>query len=230
MEPVGGSENVVLKRLALAALLLLAALPAMTPAVAHRDKPHAPAAAATGSAPTGPVGVRGASVAPGATVMPAGHEMDAMVDEMMKDRAAMSPLERLLDWLGRLHPIIVHFPLAFFPAALFTAVVGRRRPAFAKPVQFLVVAGGIIAPIAMVLGWFDGGLTLSDRDPLLQVHRWLGTVIGFSGLALAIWAARRPDEDRGPVMMLALTVITAAIIVQGWFGGALVHGMDHMNW
>jgi len=22
----------------------------------------------------------------------------------------------------------------------------------------------------------------------------------------------------------------AAIVVQGWFGGALVHGMDHMNW
>ena len=58
----------------------------------------------------------------------------------------MSTLERLLDWLGRLHPIIVHFPIAFFPAALFTAIVGRRRPAFAAPVRFLVIAGGIVAP------------------------------------------------------------------------------------
>ena len=31
-------------------------------------------------------------------------------------------------------------------------------------------------------------------------------------------------------MIVGLAVITAAIVVQGWFGGALVHGMDHMNW
>lgn len=31
-------------------------------------------------------------------------------------------------------------------------------------------------------------------------------------------------------MIVALSVITAAIVIQGWYGGALVHGMDHMNW
>ena len=48
--------------------------------------------------------------------------------------------------LGRLHPVIVHFPIAFFPAALFTAIVGRSRPAFAAPVRFLILAGAIAAP------------------------------------------------------------------------------------
>jgi hypothetical protein len=31
-------------------------------------------------------------------------------------------------------------------------------------------------------------------------------------------------------MIAALTAMTIAIVVQGWFGGALVHGIDHMNW
>lgn len=31
-------------------------------------------------------------------------------------------------------------------------------------------------------------------------------------------------------MILALAVMTTAIVVQGWFGGALVHGIGHMNW
>ncbi len=31
-------------------------------------------------------------------------------------------------------------------------------------------------------------------------------------------------------MILSLTVMTIAIAVQGWFGGALVYGMEHMNW
>lgn len=137
---------------------------------------------------------------------------------------------RLLDWLGRFHPILVHFPIAFFPAALFTAVVGRRRPGFATPVQFLVVAGGIIAPISALLGWFNGGFSLSDTDPLMMTHRWLGTAIGAGGFALGIWAWRRPWEDRGAGMIAALTAMTIAIAVQGWFGGALVHGVEHLSW
>lgn len=140
----------------------------------------------------------------------------------------MSAGQRLLDWLGRLHPVVVHFPIAFFPAALFTAIVGRRRPAFAAPVQFFVIAGGIIAPIAAILGWFDA--MTADSGPLLTVHRWLGTAIGIGAIPLAIWAWRKPAQDRGTGMIVALSVITAAIIVQGWYGGALVHGMDHMNW
>ena len=159
------------------------------------------------------------------------HEnMGEMMMQPAKERAQMSVGERLLDWLGRLHPIIVHFPIAFFPAALFTAVVGRKRPAFSAPVQFLVVAGGIIAPISALLGWFNGGWVAWDADPLLAVHRWLGTGIGFGGLLLGIWAWRRPWEDRGAGMILSLTLMTLAIIVQGWFGGALVHGAEHMNW
>ena len=31
-------------------------------------------------------------------------------------------------------------------------------------------------------------------------------------------------------MILALAAMTIAIAVQGWFGGALVHGMEHLNW
>lgn len=150
--------------------------------------------------------------------------------ETGKDRSKIGLVERLLDWLGRTHPVIVHFPIAFFPAALFTAIVGRRRPAFAAPVQFLVVAGGIIAPVSALFGWLNGGFSLGDPDPLLMVHRWLGTGIGAGGLLLAFWAWRRPWEDRGAGMILALAVITVAIVVQGWFGGALVHGMGHMNW
>lgn len=160
--------------------------------------------------------------------------MHAQMGEMMEmpkvDRSTMSTSARFLDWLGRLHPIIVHFPIAFFPAAFFTAIVGRRRPAYSKPVQFLVVAGGIIAPVAAILGWFDGGFTLASDDWMLSYHRWLGTGIGIGGLALAIWAMRKPEDDRGTGMILGLGVMTAAIVMQGWFGGALVHGIDHMKW
>lgn len=156
------------------------------------------------------------------------EEMGEMTEEPQPDRSGMSFFARLLDWLGRTHPILVHFPTAFFPAALFTAIVGRRRPGFAAPVQFLVVAGGILTPLAALLGWIDA--VNEDPSSLLTVHRWLGTAIGAAALALGLWAWRRPGQDRSIAMIVALSVLTAAVIVQGWYGGAMVHGIDHLNW
>lgn len=218
--------------LALLATLMLAAIPA----AAHTDhKKKKPAEAAQVVPRVTQPGTPAAAPPEAPSVVStdptvAHSQMGEMMERMSEDRSKMTRFERLLNWLGRLHPMIVHFPIAFFPAALFTAIVGRRRPAFASPVQFLVVAGGIIAPVAALLGWLDGGFDFANDDMLLQNHRWLGTAIGILALGLAIWAIRKPEEDRGPGMLIGLSIITAAIVVQGWFGGALVHGMDHMNW
>ena len=186
-----------------------------TPAFAHKGHHKKEVAEQQVAAPAGPSnGVVAAPV--------------AMDEDRPADRSQMSTMARLVDWIGRLHPIIVHFPIAFFPAALFTAIVGRRRPAFAAPVRFLLFAGAITAPIAAMLGWLDA--MTADPDPLLTVHRWLGTAIGAGAALLGIWAWRRPDGTQRPAMILALSLITAAIAVQGWFGGAMVHGIDHLDW
>ncbi len=150
--------------------------------------------------------------------------MDGM--DMGMDRSRMSFFGRLVDWFGRLHPMVVHFPIAFFPAALIAAIAGRRRPSFAAPVQFLVVAGGLLAPVAAAAGWLAG--MGSDPEPILTYHRWLGVGIAFAGAGIGVWAWRRPWEDRGAGMILALTVMTTAIAVQGFLGAGLTHGMDHM--
>ena len=218
------------------AILTLAMLfiASATPGLAHKDHKKKPIAAHFVPAPprlgTATAAQAGSPVAVSTNPAVAHEQMGEMMRSMAEDRSMMTPLERLLDWLGRLHPMIVHFPIAFFPAALFTAVVGRKRAAFATPVQFLVIAGGIMAPIAALFGWFDAGFEWASDDALLQPHRWLGTSIAILAFGLAIFAWRKPAQDRGPGMIVGLSIITAAIVVQGWFGGALVHGMDHMNW
>lgn len=214
-------------------LLILISATAAAPSFAHKDHKKKQEAAALAQAQA--QGKAQAQGQAGASSVPMTNPQtmhEGMSEMMMEepDRSDMGFFGRLLDWLGRTHPVIVHFPIAFFPAALFTAVVGRKRPGFATPVQFLVVAGGIIAPISALMGWFNAGFSLADPDPLMMVHRWLGTAVGAGGLALGIWAWRRPWEDRGAGMIAALSVMTIAIAVQGWFGGSLVHGIDHMNW
>ena len=203
------------------AVLLIAAAAFSTPAWSHKGEKHEQAqraqqAAGNDAAPASHGGAGGT------------QDMSDMMEgmDMAMDRSNMSFFERLTSWFGRLHPLIVHFPIAFFPAALFTAIVGRRRPAFAAPVQFLVVAGGIFAPIAAAAGWFAG--MGADPDPVLSYHRWLGVAVGVVGAALGVWAWRRPWEDRGAGMILALTLMTVAIAVQGFLGAGVTHGIDHM--
>jgi uncharacterized membrane protein len=206
------------------AAILIAAAAVSTPAWSHKGEKHEQAQKAQQARQAA-----GDSAAPGAPGGTAGtQDMSDMMEgmEMDMDRSSMSFFERLYSWFGRLHPMIVHFPIAFFPAALFTAIVGRRRPAFAAPVQFLVVAGGIFAPIAAAAGWFAG--MGADPDPVLSYHRWLGVAVGVVGAALGVWAWRRPWEDRGAGMILALTLMTVAIAVQGFLGAGVTHGIDHM--
>jgi uncharacterized membrane protein len=210
------------------ALLILLAIAFGPPAFSHKGEKHQKAQSVeqvqtsgqTTAAPAGPGAPSGAAV---------GQEtshgmMDGMDMEM--DRSNMPFFQRLYEWMGRFHPLIVHFPIAFFPAALFTAIVGRRRPAFSAPVQFLVVAGGIFAPIAAAAGWLAG--MGADPEPILTYHRWLGVAVGIGGAALGVWAWRRPWEDRGAGMIFALILMTIAIAVQGFLGAGITHGMEHL--
>ena len=209
-----------------AALLGLALMfAAATPALAHKEHQKKQAEAARLAKEAAQPGAQAtARGAPAMTHAPGGEMMDGM--PMGMDRSQMSFFARLVDWFGRLHPLVVHFPIAFFPAALITAIAGKRRPSFAAPVQFLVVAGGIFAPIAAGAGWLAA--MGSEPETILDYHRWLGVAIAGAGAGLAIWAWRRPWEDRGAGMILALTVMTIAIATQGFLGAGLTHGMDHM--
>ena len=220
-----GSEMISVRHLVRSIVVLLGMAILLVglsdPATAHekhkKEKPVAAQVVQPGTKPGEPA----------ATQLSAEHDrMDGMMADAEMDRSKMPFFVRLVDWFGRLHPAIVHFPIAFFPAALFTAIVGRRRPEFAAPVQFLVVAGGIFAPIAAAAGWIAG--LNAEPDQILTYHRWLGVALGIAGAGLGVWAWKRPWEDRGAGMILALTLMTVVIAAQGFLGAAVTHGMEHL--
>lgn len=188
--------------LAIAGLDLIAA-----PAMAHENHQRAEAPATMPGTP-------------GDASVGTGHEdMDAVPTPAMT--------ERLLSWAGRMHPFAVHFPIALFPASWIALVVARRRGGSTDLIRALVMFAGAAAFVAALLGWLNAGFVLDDR-PLLAAHRWAGTALGVIGAGLAIWAWRGTDLAASRAMTWALGLVTLALLVQGWLGGAITHGLRHM--
>ncbi len=177
--------------------------------------------------------------APAATAeVPVGHDMSAdhhATEPIVMDHhgEAVTPrtgIARLIDWLGRFHPMLVHFPLALLPMAFIAILVARRRPEWTHTAHILVVTAGLAVIPAALFGWFAGGFALAGVDSLLVVHRWLGTAIAVAGAGLALIVWRGRVQISHPIALVTLIAINIALIVQGWYGGALVHGADHLAW
>lgn len=133
------------------------------------------------------------------------------------------------DFLGRIHPVAVHFPVALLLMAALAELLLLFRPALGlgTTIRFLVGTGAVGAVIAALLGWFAGGWRFDDRSETLALHRWNGTGIAVVSL-LAWWLATRVQENRaGPRLALAALVI--GLIAQGYWGGEMVFGPNHLG-
>ncbi|MCI0457714.1 MAG: c-type cytochrome [Gemmataceae bacterium] len=143
--------------------------------------------------------------------------------------------EKLIRWLGKFHPAAVHFPIALLTAAAMAELLrmATGQPAFDAVARCCVWFGALTAVVAGVLGWFRGGFLLADASWVLRTHRWLGTAtVACAGLVLVLSeVSRRPDRRRTRMWFRGtLLVVAVLVLVTGFFGGAVVFGLDHYTW
>ncbi len=142
-------------------------------------------------------------------------------------------LETLLPGAQRLqniHPLLVHFPLAFLPASALVYVLAwlGGRDSWAWTGLGLLVLGTVSAVAAAATGLrADDGVMIdpSVREHLLDSHRLLMlTTVGLS-IALTAWAlAARPCPARGRRLFLILFVVLLIVMSRGAdYGGRMVY-------
>lgn len=200
------------------ALALVVSSPGLSPpAAAHENHLKAKKAGAQ------PAGAR----APGMPPSEMQQQMEAHMEAMEAEEPKTFP-ERLMSWFGRMHPFAVHFPIALFPVALVALIMARRRGDTVELIRALIVVGGAGAVIAAALGWLNGGLTLTDTDTVLMLHRWIGTLLGLIGAFVGWFAWRRRTLVHSGRMVIVLAVIVALLLVQGFLGASVTHGWEHM--
>jgi len=88
-------------------------------------------------------------------------------------------------FVGRLHPLLIHFPIALVVVAAlaeFVAMVTADERWRTVAVANLRAGAGF-ALLAAVAGWRLALAPEMEESPLLEWHRWLGTVAAAAALA-----------------------------------------------
>jgi uncharacterized membrane protein len=135
------------------------------------------------------------------------------------------------DWLqfiGRFHPLVIHFPIALFLLVPILEIAGRNiRFAYLRlSADFILALATLSASFAAILGWFlgrSGGY--SGR--LITQHMWAGIVLSF--ICWICWVLRTRLRD----LTLAYGVfLVVGVGVAGWTGyrgGQLSLGPNHLT-
>ena len=141
------------------------------------------------------------------------------------------------DLVGRFHPALVHFPIAWLVGLAIIDFFGlvRRREAWQRAGIF-VLAGTVLS----LLPTATTGLLRAAYMPmdaathaLLVTHRTLNFVV--AGLVLAAFALRlwRRNSLQGGWRITYLALVAAAccaVLLAADFGGRMVYGPDYLPW
>jgi hypothetical protein len=131
------------------------------------------------------------------------------------------------DWLalfGRMHVVVIHFPIALLLMAALGEIWGRVRGRPAAWTSATLICGAMGAAVSMTLGWmlvmFDG----YDGSVTLTLHQYLGTATAIFavGTAAVYWKFAREEARWWTTSLIILTA--AMVAVTGHLGGTLVHG------
>lgn len=139
----------------------------------------------------------------------------------------------LWNFLGRLHPLAVHFPVSLLVMAaaveLFTFrnFNGILRPA----VSLLLYSGAAAAVVSAVCGLLLNAAETYGSDSL-QLHQWTGIAVAVLATATA-WVhyrIRTKNQTRLiNVFRSLLFITTAGVAVAGHLGANITHGSQYLS-
>ncbi|MHC4378099.1 MAG: DUF2231 domain-containing protein, partial [Planctomycetota bacterium] len=141
--------------------------------------------------------------------------------------------EAWLQLLGRLHPVLVHFPIALLLVAFLFELFGLRKAGGGSSLTLLGL-GAVSAAVAATAGWLWADFEPpSARDAeALDWHRWVGVATAVLALGAWILALVARKRSEGPFLGIARLLLLGSCVgvaIAGHQGGSLVHGEQHLG-
>ncbi len=143
----------------------------------------------------------------------------------------------MITFVGSLHPVIVHFPLALVvTAALAEAAFSRsKNPAYGTASRFMLTVAALFAIPAAAFGF--AAASEKTFEPAiasaLSIHRILGVaaaVLTILTAGLAQAAGRGGEPWRVAIYRALLLVTLTAMGATGHFGAIVAHGPGYLSW
>jgi uncharacterized membrane protein len=137
------------------------------------------------------------------------------------------------DSLGRLHPFLVHFPVALIltSAAAEIVAVARRNERWGDAALFLITAAAWLAIPAALAGFARAGAVVigPELQSTFAVHRIVGVatpVLAFLAAGLGAGVRRSGQVWELFLYRIVLALAAVAAAIAGHHGGELVYGVD----
>ena len=136
-------------------------------------------------------------------------------------------LIEFLDFLGSLHPLIVHLPIGIVLLTIAIDVFMRNKN---NSVYRVITMGWFFSffsgLLAALFGWFlgDNGYYFESQ---INIHRWSG--VAFVGLCFIIWLLRYINFRFSKSFNRSANLTTILLLViTGHFGGEMTHGQNYL--
>ena len=136
-------------------------------------------------------------------------------------------LIEFLDFLGSLHPLIVHLPIGIVLLTIAIDIFMRNKN---NSVHRVITMGWFFSffsgLLAALFGWFlgDNGYYFESQ---INIHRWSG--VAFVGLCFIIWLLRYINFRFSKSFNRSVNLTTILLLmITGHFGGEMTHGQNYL--
>lgn len=132
-------------------------------------------------------------------------------------------------WLqvgGRLHPLVLHFPVVMILLASGWHMISMRGPEdndISRARRLFTLATVVLTAITALSGYFLGqeeGYSPTALNP----HKWLGSSVSFAVLLWYVAVAKRPGNKK--VAYAAGIILVAGLVAAAHQGGNITHGKN----
>ncbi len=133
----------------------------------------------------------------------------------------------MLQFLGHLHPVLVHLPIGILLlACLFLWQSRKDKFAHLQPSINIILLLGMTSAIVSCITGYILSQTGDYDDDAVNLHQWMGISVAI--VSIVIYYFRRKNYLHKFQLPLAFLLIVL-IFITGHLGGSLTHGSDYLT-